>query len=217
MSLTNAIRRGVCLGSVGCCLLLAGAVRARRTSSGAPTTMSPARRPPPRASSCSSTSAPNNVSGVRSSIRSPSPTQGRCPIPRRTFHPSQGRCRTLQVLAGGGTTSRATPPSSSAAPTARSSAIRKGSSRPAPSSRRLQTGSRRRSCAGLDGAGNFQEAGKAVAASNYARALELLRGVVEDGKDRPVQARARDDRRPGAAGRRAARRTRTTLEPGQDQ
>jgi thioredoxin-like negative regulator of GroEL len=38
---------------------------------------------------------------------------------------------------------------------------------------------------------DFEEAGRAVAAANYARALSLLRGVVEDGKDRSVQVRAR--------------------------
>jgi thioredoxin-related protein len=38
---------------------------------------------------------------------------------------------------------------------------------------------------------DFQEAGKAVAAANYARAITLYKGIVEDGKDRPVQQRAR--------------------------
>jgi thioredoxin-related protein len=38
---------------------------------------------------------------------------------------------------------------------------------------------------------DFQEAGKAVAAADFARAVSLLKGVVEDGKDRPVQKRAR--------------------------
>jgi thioredoxin-like negative regulator of GroEL len=38
---------------------------------------------------------------------------------------------------------------------------------------------------------DFQEAGKAAAANNYARAIVLYKGIVEDGKDRPVQQRAR--------------------------
>src|SRR5262245_22160050 len=38
---------------------------------------------------------------------------------------------------------------------------------------------------------DFEEAGKALAKSDYAKALPLLHGVLEDGKDRPVQAKAR--------------------------
>jgi tetratricopeptide (TPR) repeat protein len=38
---------------------------------------------------------------------------------------------------------------------------------------------------------DFEEAGKAVTAAEYARAITLLKNVVEDGKDRPVQVRAR--------------------------
>jgi uncharacterized protein YyaL (SSP411 family) len=38
---------------------------------------------------------------------------------------------------------------------------------------------------------DFEEAGKAVDRSDYPRAISLLRNVVEDGKDRPIQTRAR--------------------------
>jgi tetratricopeptide (TPR) repeat protein len=38
---------------------------------------------------------------------------------------------------------------------------------------------------------DFQDASKAIAASDYPRAITLLKNVVEDGKDRPVQVRAR--------------------------
>lgn len=38
---------------------------------------------------------------------------------------------------------------------------------------------------------DFDAAGKALAASDYARAISLLRNVVEDGKTRPLQQRAR--------------------------
>jgi tetratricopeptide (TPR) repeat protein len=38
---------------------------------------------------------------------------------------------------------------------------------------------------------DFEEAGKAVAASDFAKAITLLKNVVEDGKDRAVQVRAR--------------------------
>jgi tetratricopeptide (TPR) repeat protein len=38
---------------------------------------------------------------------------------------------------------------------------------------------------------DFEEASRAVARSDYPRAISLLRNVVEDGKDRPIQARAR--------------------------
>lgn len=38
---------------------------------------------------------------------------------------------------------------------------------------------------------DFDAAGKAVAAADYAKAIALLRNVVEDGKNRPVQQRAR--------------------------
>lgn len=39
---------------------------------------------------------------------------------------------------------------------------------------------------------DFEEAGKALAGADFARALTLLHGIVEDGKDRPVQVRARE-------------------------
>jgi thioredoxin-related protein len=38
---------------------------------------------------------------------------------------------------------------------------------------------------------DMQEAGKAIAGSDYSRALSLLKGIVEDGKDRPVQQKAK--------------------------
>src|SRR5207302_1153553 len=38
---------------------------------------------------------------------------------------------------------------------------------------------------------DFEDGCQAVEAGDHARALSLLRGVVEDGKDRPVQVRAR--------------------------
>jgi thioredoxin-related protein len=38
---------------------------------------------------------------------------------------------------------------------------------------------------------DFEDAGKAVAKSDYARAVVLLQNVLEDGKDRPVQVQAR--------------------------
>jgi thioredoxin-related protein len=38
---------------------------------------------------------------------------------------------------------------------------------------------------------DYQEASKAIGNADYARAVALLKGVVEDGKDRPVQAKAR--------------------------
>jgi thioredoxin-related protein len=38
---------------------------------------------------------------------------------------------------------------------------------------------------------DFQDAGKAITAANYARALVLLKNVVEDGKARAIQVRAR--------------------------
>jgi thioredoxin-related protein len=38
---------------------------------------------------------------------------------------------------------------------------------------------------------DFQEASKAVAAANYPRAVSLLKGIVEDGKERAVQVKAR--------------------------
>jgi thioredoxin-like negative regulator of GroEL len=38
---------------------------------------------------------------------------------------------------------------------------------------------------------DFETAGKAIAAADYAKAMGLLRNVVEDGKDRPVQIKAR--------------------------
>jgi thioredoxin-related protein len=51
---------------------------------------------------------------------------------------------------------------------------------------------------------DFEEAATAVAHSEYAKALSLLKGLLEDGKDRPVQARARQliqDLEQQAAGR----------------
>jgi thioredoxin-related protein len=38
---------------------------------------------------------------------------------------------------------------------------------------------------------DFQEAARAITAADYARAVSLLKGVLEDGKDRPIQAKAR--------------------------
>ncbi len=38
---------------------------------------------------------------------------------------------------------------------------------------------------------DYQEAGKAVTGSDYARAVALLKGVIEDGQNRPVQIKAR--------------------------
>lgn len=38
---------------------------------------------------------------------------------------------------------------------------------------------------------DFQEASKAIAAGDYAKAVSLLKAVVEDGKDRPVQGKAK--------------------------
>jgi thioredoxin-related protein len=38
---------------------------------------------------------------------------------------------------------------------------------------------------------DYQEATRAIAGSDYARALALLKGIVEDGKERPVQVKAR--------------------------
>jgi thioredoxin-related protein len=42
---------------------------------------------------------------------------------------------------------------------------------------------------------DFDLANKAITASDYARAIQLLRAVVEDGKDRPVQQKARQSLR----------------------
>jgi thioredoxin-like negative regulator of GroEL len=56
---------------------------------------------------------------------------------------------------------------------------------------------------------DYQEAAKAVSASDYARAIALLRHITEDGKDRPVQSRARrllQDLEQQAAGRLARAR-----------
>jgi len=55
---------------------------------------------------------------------------------------------------------------------------------------------------------DFQEAGKAATNSDYARATSLLKGIIEDGKDRPVQGKARQllhDLEQQAAGRLALR------------
>jgi thioredoxin-like negative regulator of GroEL len=54
-----------------------------------------------------------------------------------------------------------------------------------------------------------QEAAKALAGSDYARAIALLKGIIEDGKDRPVQQKARQmlrDIEQQAAGRLARAR-----------
>jgi thioredoxin-related protein len=54
-----------------------------------------------------------------------------------------------------------------------------------------------------------QEAAKAVARSDYGRAITLLKGIIEDGKDRPVQLKARQllqDVEQQAAGRLARAR-----------
>jgi thioredoxin-like negative regulator of GroEL len=51
---------------------------------------------------------------------------------------------------------------------------------------------------------DYQEAGKAMAASDYARAVALLKGIVEDGQNRPTQGKARqllNDLEQQAAGR----------------
>ncbi len=51
---------------------------------------------------------------------------------------------------------------------------------------------------------DYEEAEKAVAAHEYARAVALLKSVIEDGKERPVQAKARqllNDLEEQAAGR----------------
>jgi thioredoxin-like negative regulator of GroEL len=51
---------------------------------------------------------------------------------------------------------------------------------------------------------DYQEAGRAIAGTNYARAIGLLRGVLEDGQARPVQLKARQllkDLEQQAAGR----------------
>jgi tetratricopeptide (TPR) repeat protein len=63
---------------------------------------------------------------------------------------------------------------------------------------------------------DYQEAGKAIAAADYARAVSLLKNLLEDGKDRPVQAKARQllaDLEQQAAGRLV--RARQLLETGQ--
>ncbi len=54
-----------------------------------------------------------------------------------------------------------------------------------------------------------QEAARAISASDYARAIALLKGIIEDGKDRPVQTKARQmlrDIEQQAAGRLAKAR-----------
>jgi thioredoxin-related protein len=51
---------------------------------------------------------------------------------------------------------------------------------------------------------DYQEAGKAIASSDYARAIALLKSISEDGKDRPVQVKAKQliqDLEQQAAGR----------------
>jgi thioredoxin-related protein len=63
----------------------------------------------------------------------------------------------------------------------------------------------------------FDEAGKAAASSQYARAIGLLKHILEDGQDRPVQAKARQllqDLEQQAAGRLA--RARGLEEKGQN-
>jgi thioredoxin-related protein len=39
---------------------------------------------------------------------------------------------------------------------------------------------------------DYQEAGRAIAASDFARAVALLKSVTEDGKDRPIQRKAKE-------------------------
>jgi thioredoxin-like negative regulator of GroEL len=56
---------------------------------------------------------------------------------------------------------------------------------------------------------DYEAAGKAIGSSDYARALALLKNVVQDGKDRPVQVKARQllaDLEQQAAGRLARAR-----------
>jgi thioredoxin-like negative regulator of GroEL len=51
---------------------------------------------------------------------------------------------------------------------------------------------------------DFKEASKAIAGSDYARAVALLKGILEDGKERPIQAKAKQvlaDLEQQAAGR----------------
>jgi tetratricopeptide (TPR) repeat protein len=51
---------------------------------------------------------------------------------------------------------------------------------------------------------DYQEASKAIGAGDYAKAVSLLKGVIEDGKERPVQTKARavlDEIEQQAAGR----------------
>jgi tetratricopeptide (TPR) repeat protein len=82
---------------------------------------------------------------------------------------------------------RATPPAAPAAPAA-----------PAPASEAPEWM-----------AHDFQEAARAVTGSQYPKALSLLKAIVEDGKDRPVQLRARrllQDLEQQAAGRLARSR-----------
>lgn len=57
---------------------------------------------------------------------------------------------------------------------------------------------------------DFQEATRSINSADYARAVSLLKGIVEDGKDRPVQGKARevlDEIEQQAQGRLARART----------
>ena len=50
---------------------------------------------------------------------------------------------------------------------------------------------------------DYQAATKAIAESDYGRAIALLKGIVEDGKNRPIQVKARqlmDDLEHGGVG-----------------
>jgi thioredoxin-like negative regulator of GroEL len=63
---------------------------------------------------------------------------------------------------------------------------------------------------------DFEAAGRAIAASDYARAIALLRSIIDDGQQRPVQAKARQllqDLEQQAAGRMA--RAKQLVEKGQ--
>jgi thioredoxin-like negative regulator of GroEL len=63
---------------------------------------------------------------------------------------------------------------------------------------------------------DYEAAGKAIAAADYARAIALLRAVVDDGQQRPVQVKARhllEDLEQQAAGRMA--RAKQLVEKGQ--
>ena len=60
-----------------------------------------------------------------------------------------------------------------------------------------------------------KEANRAVADADFARAIALLKNILEDGKDRPVQGKARAvARQPRAAGLRPPRRARHLIDTG---